>query len=348
MNRDEKIIKALNDLEFDEAEFEKIDVELDDLESKKLENEYKKRIFNREYCGKRKLKKIAAGLLFVCIIGGTAISIPVIAKSIELSTFSYKELNDSDEYLNYEDAIGKSINIDGVTYELSDIKINQDDLVTIKVLISNNKKINEDTLSKINANGWFKESYKYGKEGGSVKRIGENKVEVTFRSTLNKDIIEDIFFMNFNLGGKTNKLSIKIKLKDDNNILPYKNFIEEEVISENYNMQVSNIKSTTYGTRINLKIIGKNKYLSDLKNLNYSLWVDGNEYILGIDADENGSVIGTLGHLNFDKDGNFEGCTLESETFISKESLNYDDISEDSELKIKVYNGTELLDEIKW
>lgn len=345
MNREEKILQALSELEFNEDEFKNIDVELNDLEVKKLKKGYKKKIFNSK--SSKNIKRIASCVLFLGILGGTVMSMPVIAKNIELSSFFYKELTSGDEYLNYEDAIGNSIIVDGITYEVGDIKVENNALATIKIIISSVNNISDDTLNKITANGWFKESYKYGEEDGEIKRISPKEIEVTFKSLINKECYEDIYFMNFNVNGKVAKISAKLKLKEYNNLKVYEEMEGKIVTSGDYIIEVFSIKKMSKGTDIKLKIIGNNKYSSDLGELMYALYVDGEEYILGTELyDGDRRYISTLGYPKLNQDEEWEGYILEIDEFISKDILDYDDINENSKIKLRVYNDKELIGEI--
>lgn len=345
MNREEKILQALSEIEFNEDEFKDIDIELNDLEVKKLKKGYKKKIFNSK--GNRNIKRIASCVLFIGILGGAVMSMPVIAKNIELSSIFYKELTSGDEYLNYEDVIGNNVVIDGVTYEVGYIKIENNALATIKIIISSIDNISDDTLNKITAKGWFKESYKYGEEDGEIKRISSNEIEITFKSLINKECYEDIYFMNFNVNGKAAKISAKLRVKDYNNLKVYEEMEGKIVTSGDYIIEVSSIKKMSEGTNIKLKITGNNKYSSDLLGLMYALYVDEEEYILGIEFYDGDRHINTLGYPKLNEAEEWEGYILEIDEFISKDILNYDNINENSRIKLRVYNDKELIGEIE-
>lgn len=346
MDREEKILKILSDVEFNEDEFKNIDIELNHLETRKLKKEYKKRILNSN--GTRSIKRIAACLIFIGILGGGIISMPVIAKNIELSSFFYKEITDGEGYLNYYDVIGNKIIIDDINYEVGDIKVDNN-LATIKIIISNinNRSISDDSLNKITAKGWFKESYKYGEEYGEIKRISKNKIEITFNSLINTDCYEDIYFMDFNINGKSTKINAKLKLKDYNNLNVYEKIEGKTINSGDYIIEVSKIEKISDGTNIKLKVIGNNKYSSDLLGLRYTLDIDGNEYVLGTEFYNGDIQITSLGYPKLNKNEEWEGYILEIDEFLDKDILDYDNISKDSKIKLRVYKDDEIISEIE-
>lgn len=136
-----ELLKALENLNIDENEFDNMNIKLNDLEKKRIKKKYKS-FLNPS---KNKLKKasLIAGLVLCIGIGSLYVS-PVKASNIPVLNSIYELLGIYYEYKNYSQYIGDSIEVKGGKYTLEEILITPyKSLIAIR--ITGNEPINDTT-----------------------------------------------------------------------------------------------------------------------------------------------------------------------------------------------------------
>lgn len=114
------LLDALDNLDIGEFEFDDIDVELNDLEKKRIRSRYRQAIKNKLSLPKK--IAIVAGLS-IMISTGAFFSSPVRASNIPVLNSIYEMLGVYDEYIDYSQYIGQSIDVEGGTYTLEEIMV---------------------------------------------------------------------------------------------------------------------------------------------------------------------------------------------------------------------------------
>lgn len=114
------LLAALDNLDIDESEFDNVNIELNDLEKKRIRSKYKKAIRNKSSLPKK--IAIVAGLS-IMISTGAFFSSPVRASNIPVLNSIYEMLGVYDEYIDYSQYVGQSIDVEGGTYTLEEIMV---------------------------------------------------------------------------------------------------------------------------------------------------------------------------------------------------------------------------------
>lgn len=279
---DKELLKALENLDVDENEFDNLDVELNDLEKKRIRKTYRKNIKTHKY----KLKKVAiiAGLsLFV----GTSLfyTSKVKANDIPILSNIYEMLGGYDEYISYSKYIGDSIEVKGGKYTLEEILITPyKSLIAIR--ITGDKPIKENdtnfSISSSIGNSYLESSYSsiYKIDDHNIIQVIEGKYssKIPKKSPVNININElgdsetplDFGEGNFNI-----KVDFG-KSYSEFDYLPIKNGR-----LKGYGIKLKELNSSILGSEILGDIFtfkDSEDYIDSAMNLSFILSVDGKMY----------------------------------------------------------------------
>lgn len=282
MNNKE-LLNALENLNIDENEFDHINVELNDLEKKRIKKKYKKAIKKKSLFLKR--AATIAGLS-ILLFTGAFYSSPVKASNIPVLNSIYEMLGVYDEYADYSQYIGKSIEVTGGKYTLEEILITPyESLIAIR--ITGNEPFKEDSLgfmvtSSIGNVHFISATSSFHKiDDYTIIQIIESKYssKIPEKSIINIDIHEmssESSPSTFDYG----KFELKVdfgKSYDEFSSFP----IKQAKLSE-YDLKFKEINSSILGTELlgNITTLrnSESEYQEKMNNSYFILNVDGKMY----------------------------------------------------------------------
>jgi len=141
------IYKLLNEVKFDQSEFDQMDDEMPEILKKKIKKNLNKKI-NRSYIKVAKGSSIAVAILLVILIG-VGIASPALAKNIPLINSITQMLNDKfgghhGEYTSYSQLVDKSVTDHGITVTINEALADDTKIILGYTFKSDSKIENKD------------------------------------------------------------------------------------------------------------------------------------------------------------------------------------------------------------
>lgn len=281
MNDEKEILDILDNIKFDEHEFDSIDIELNHMEKKRIRKNYKKKILGKSSLVNSAV--IAAGLIVVIFLG--RIAAPAMASNIPIISNIYDSLGIYSEYKDYTKYIGETTKAGKYEYSIEEFMV-----TPYKSLLG--IKIKSDNVIPENHQGFMVGVEIDGVhwDSGSSKeyRVDDHTLILTEEHNYNNKVSKkanikvDIHSIDSNDNTNETIGRFEFKANFDRSYTEFKSMGINNVRFEKYGIELSEINSSIMGTNIVSKIQSREKdeeeYLAKNDKLEYVLNVDDKFY----------------------------------------------------------------------